>query len=294
MSVELRSPSFSYGEAFSRNLGIVSRLEQSLLAQACVGLAGTGGVGGAYAVTLARMGVGRFHLADFDCFELVNFNRQQGATIKNLGRPKTAVIREQILDINPTAQVTVFDQGLSPKNLSDFLTSTNLVMDGLDAFAVSIRRQLHQACQAHRLHAIAAGPLGLTASLHVFGPGSMSFEDYFDFESCRNFEEEMIAFILGTSPALLHRKHIDPRSISLKDKRGPSLAPAIELCAALACAQALRILTLRGPAFLAPRYLQFDALNHRLVKRYLPLGNRHPWQRLKRRWALKLLGKNPP
>jgi molybdopterin/thiamine biosynthesis adenylyltransferase len=188
--------------------------------------------------------------------------------------------------------VTVFDQGLSPANLSEFLASTNLVMDGLDAFAVAVRRQLHQACEAHRLHAIASGPLGLTATLHVFGPGSMSFEDYFDFGSCRNFEEEMIAFVVGTSPARLHRQQIDPQSVSLKGKRGPSLAPAIELCAAIACAQALRILTLRGPAFLAPRYLQFDALNHRLVKHYLPFGNRHPWQKLKRRWALKLYGEN--
>ena len=75
---------FSYDEAFSRNLGWVTELEQQTLRRKCVAIAGMGGVGGAYLLTLTRLGVGGFHIADLDRFEIVNFNRQAGATLDSL------------------------------------------------------------------------------------------------------------------------------------------------------------------------------------------------------------------
>jgi tRNA A37 threonylcarbamoyladenosine dehydratase len=57
---------FSYEEAFSRNLGWVTSAEQERLRDARVCIAGLGGVGGIYLLTLARLGVGRFSIADFD------------------------------------------------------------------------------------------------------------------------------------------------------------------------------------------------------------------------------------
>ena len=54
--------------------------------------------------------MGKFHLADPDTFELVNFNRQSGATVPNLGRLKTDVARETVLAINPEAEIEVFEQ----------------------------------------------------------------------------------------------------------------------------------------------------------------------------------------
>ena len=79
---------FSYREAFDRNIGWITEQEQDLLARKRVAIAGLGGVGGAHLLTLTRLGIGRFNLADFDHFELHNFNRQVGANVQSIGRSK--------------------------------------------------------------------------------------------------------------------------------------------------------------------------------------------------------------
>jgi tRNA A37 threonylcarbamoyladenosine dehydratase len=57
---------FSYAQAFDRNIGWVTEPEQQLLRAKRIAIAGLGGVGGAHLLTLARLGIGGFHLADFD------------------------------------------------------------------------------------------------------------------------------------------------------------------------------------------------------------------------------------
>ena len=79
---------FSYDEAFSRNLGWVTVAEQARLKASRVCIAGLGGVGGVYLLTLARMGIGAFSIAEFDTYALANFNRQVGATLSSIDRPK--------------------------------------------------------------------------------------------------------------------------------------------------------------------------------------------------------------
>lgn len=86
--------SWSYSEAFSRNLGLISPSEQEKLRQSRVAVLGLGGVGGVNLVTLARLGIGRFTIADPDTFELANFNRQYGAMVSTiLGR----YVRQRLL-----------------------------------------------------------------------------------------------------------------------------------------------------------------------------------------------------
>jgi len=70
---------FDYKVAFSRNIGWVTEAEQSRLRSKRIAIAGMGGVGGGHLLTLTRLGVGAFNIADFDAFELANFNRQAGA-----------------------------------------------------------------------------------------------------------------------------------------------------------------------------------------------------------------------
>src|SRR5262252_10354160 len=94
-----------YGQAFRRNIGLMSEEDQARLRHACVGVVGAGGVGGLHLLALTRMGVGRFHLADFDTFELGNFNRQFGATVDTLGQPKIDVMAKMAEAINPHVQV---------------------------------------------------------------------------------------------------------------------------------------------------------------------------------------------
>jgi tRNA A37 threonylcarbamoyladenosine dehydratase len=83
---------FNYEQAFQRTLGWVTEEELLTLRQKRVAIAGVGGVGGGYALTLARLGIGNLTIADPDTFELANFNRQVGANIATIGRSKAEVI----------------------------------------------------------------------------------------------------------------------------------------------------------------------------------------------------------
>src|SRR5689334_21758885 len=100
---------FSYYLAFDRNIGWLTEWEQAALRGKRVAIAGMGGVGGGYLLTLARLGVGALHISDFDRFELGNFNRQAGAMMRILGRPKAEVLEEMARDINPEIRIRRFD-----------------------------------------------------------------------------------------------------------------------------------------------------------------------------------------
>src|SRR4051812_32777998 len=91
-SPEITRPAFDYDRAFGSNIGWVTGSEQALLRNKRVAIAGLGGVGGVHLLTLARLGISNFVIADLDRFELHNFNRQIGATTHTIGRTKVEVL----------------------------------------------------------------------------------------------------------------------------------------------------------------------------------------------------------
>ena len=112
---------FDYAEAFSRNIGWITEAEQQVLRAKRVALAGMGGVGAHYLLTLTRLGIGRFNISDFDVYELGNFNRQAGATLSHLNQPKVDVMAGMALDINPELDLRRFPDGVTGDNIDDFL-----------------------------------------------------------------------------------------------------------------------------------------------------------------------------
>ena len=162
---------FDYFEAFSRNIGWVTRSEQTLLGQKRIAIAGLGGVGGGHLLTLCRLGLTRFHLADFDQFELANFNRQAGAAMSSLGRPKLDVMCAQASDINPQVQITRFPDGVKADNLDKFLEGVDVFVDGLDFFAFEIRRAMFAACAAKGIPAVTAAPFPMGQRCSIFYRG---------------------------------------------------------------------------------------------------------------------------
>jgi tRNA A37 threonylcarbamoyladenosine dehydratase len=113
-------PAFSYPLAFVRNLGWVTPAEQGILRSKRIAIAGMGGVGGVHLLTLARLGIGAFHIADFDRFDLANFNRQVGATVTTLDLPKVDVLATLARDINPELQLALFRDGVHHGNMPAF------------------------------------------------------------------------------------------------------------------------------------------------------------------------------
>lgn len=282
---------FDYDAAFSRNIGWVTVAEQQALRGKRVAIAGMGGVGGVHLLTLARLGIGAFNIADFDTFDVVNFNRQAGAVVSALGRPKVDVLAEMAADINPGLALRRFPQGVSQDNLDDFLRGVDLYVDGLDFFAFEARRATFAACHRLGIPAVTAAPLGMGTALLVFLPGGMSFEDYFCLEGCDK-DEMSVRFLLGLSPAMLQRGYLaDPSRVNLAEQRGPSTIAACQLCAGVTATEALKILLGRGTLRAAPHGYQFDAYRQRFVHTWRPGGNRNPLQRLGLWIARKQLAK---
>lgn len=273
------SVSFDYDAAFSRNVGWVTEDEQSRLHGKRVAIAGMGGVGGSHLLTLVRLGIGAFNIADFDTFDIVNFNRQAGATMSSLARPKLGVMAERAKDINPGLDIQAFPEGVTLDNLDRFLEGVDLYVDGLDFFAFDARRATFAACRRLGIPAVTAAPLGMGTAVLVFLPDSLSFDDYFCFDGCD--EEEMaIRFLLGLSPAMLQRGYlVDPSRVNLAEHRGPSTVAACELCAGVTAVESLKILLGRGTVRPAPHGFQFDAYRQRFVRTWRPGGNRNPLQR---------------
>ena len=273
-------PVFSYDEAFGRNLGWVTPAEQQALRGKRVAIAGLGGVGGVHVLTLARLGVGKMHLADYDVFDLANFNRQIGASVSTLGQPKIEVLAGMARDINPDIELRLFSEGVSAGNLDAFLAGVDVFVDGLDFFAFEARERTFAACRAAGIPAITAAPLGMGVAVLNFVPEGMSFEDYFRLDGVPE-SEKRVRFLLGLSPAMLQRRYLaDPSFLDLARNRGPSTAMACQLCAGVAATEALKFLLKRGRIHAAPVGLQFDAYQGKLKRTWRPWGNRNPLQRI--------------
>ncbi len=283
---------FSYDQAFSRNIGWVTEAEQARLRKKRVAIGGLGGVGGIHLLTLARLGVGAFTIGDFDTFDIVNFNRQAGAVMSTLGRPKSEALAEMVRDINPELDLRVFHDGIQPENIDAFLEGVDVYVDGLDFFAFSARRQTFAACERKGIPVVTAAPLGLGTALLVFAPGGMSYEDYFGFEGCDEMEMA-IRFLVGLSPAMLQRGYVaDMSRVDLAARKGPSCIAACQLCAGVAAVETLKLLLDRPGVRLAPWGSQFDAYRMRYIRTWRPLGHRNPLQRLMRSLVRQQLAKS--
>jgi molybdopterin/thiamine biosynthesis adenylyltransferase len=273
-------PAFSYDEAFARNIGWVTTSEQDRLRNSRIAIAGLGGVGGSHLITLTRLGIGAFHVADFDAFSLANFNRQAGANVDTLDVPKIEATSAMARAINPTLDLKLFPEGVTTDNIDRFLDGVDLYVDGLDYFAVPIRRAVFARCAELGIPAVTCAPLGMGVALLTFMPGGMTFEEYFRLEG-RTPDEQAIRFLLGLSPRLLQRGYlVDATRVNFAERRGPSTIMACELCAGVAATESLKILLRRGPIRSAPHGVHFDAYRQRLVHTWRPWGNANPIQKV--------------
>ena len=271
---------FSYRDAFARNIGWVTQAEQDILRHKRIAIAGMGGVGGVHLLTLARLGIGAFNIADFDHFGIANFNRQVGATLSTLGQPKVDVLAAMARDINPELDIKCFPDGVNETNLEAFFDGVDLYVDGLDFFAFGARQATFAACARLGIPAITAAPLGMGTALLNFMPGKMTFEEYFGWGNLPE-DEKALRFLVGLAPAVLHGAYlVQPSAVSLEQKRGPSTIMGCQLCAGAAATEALKILLDRGRVLAAPHGVHFDAFRNKLVRTWRPGGNRNPLQRL--------------
>jgi len=98
---------------------------------ATVGIAGVGGLGSAVAVALARTGIGRLILADYDVVEPSNLNRQQYFA-DQIGMPKVVALKANLTRINPDVQVAVFLGKLDRENIPQVFAPVDILVEAFD------------------------------------------------------------------------------------------------------------------------------------------------------------------
>ena len=131
--------------SFSRTEMLIGTEGLNKLKNSKVAVFGIGGVGTFVVEGLARSGVGFFVLVDDDDICLTNINRQIHATRKTVGKPKVDVMKERILEINPKAQVEVFQELYNAESAEKMLSAEySYVVDAIDM--VSSKLDLIERC----------------------------------------------------------------------------------------------------------------------------------------------------
>ena len=124
---------------FSRTELLLGKEAMERLSNARVAVFGIGGVGGYVCEALVRSGIGTLDLIDDDKVCLTNLNRQIIATRKTVGKYKTEVMKERILDINPKAVVNIHNCFFLPENADEFpFEKYDYVVDAVDTVTAKI------------------------------------------------------------------------------------------------------------------------------------------------------------
>ena len=139
-----------------RQTSLIGNDATDLLKNSAVLVFGVGGVGSFAAEALARCGIGKIVLVDFDTVSVSNINRQLIADTSTVGEKKTSVMKSRIQKINPECNVIEKDTFVTPENASDIILSANadFVVDAIDN--VSAKTAIIQVCKENGIKIISS------------------------------------------------------------------------------------------------------------------------------------------
>jgi molybdopterin-synthase adenylyltransferase len=155
-------------ERYVRNMRTFSLGDQAALLKAHAGVIGLGGLGGTVVEILARMGLGHLTLIDGDRFEDSNLNRQLLSSVTNLTTSKAEAARQRVSQINPSIDLAVHAQFLSPENAAALLAGCDVVVDCLDN--LRNRFQAEDACRSIGCPLVSAAVAGSSGHLTTIFP----------------------------------------------------------------------------------------------------------------------------
>ena len=104
---------------------------QETLERSTVAVCGLGGLGSNIAIALARAGVGRLILIDFDRVDLANLNRQQ-YKVCQIGQPKVQALSENLLEIAPYLEILAHDCRITEENFRELLAGADVICEAFD------------------------------------------------------------------------------------------------------------------------------------------------------------------
>lgn len=273
--------SFNYKEAFKRNLGLVTSDELEVLRRSRIALPGMGGVGGSHLIQLVRAGIGKFNIADFDVFDLGNFNRQYGATMSTIGKEKVHVMKDLAIDVNPEVDVQTFRNGVNAQNMDNFLKDVDLVIDTIDVFQQKMRRQIFKEAQKRNIPIITCGPISFGTAYFTSLPEGPEYDDFLQVNDEMSEDELLIHFLVALTPKFFQAQYYINEYIDIAKGQVPSSSSGISLSTGVAVTEAIKILLKRPHLKPLPYVHHIDIYLNRHATTKLPLGNRSWLQKIK-------------
>lgn len=282
-------PSF-YLKRTDRNLGWLSKQEQSRLCRTTIGVAGCGGMGAQLAEKFLRLGVGEIRIADTEVFDASNINRQFGAQRNTIGQNKALVTAKLLRNICDDTELVVYPQGITPATVSNFVSGCDVICDEIEFWAVGSRMLLHRKARQEEIPVFNCNTVGFGTRLFLFTPQSTTMEEVLglDYEIAIDFEQRFLKkhislaevrrmmgkILQGLVPELPHysSKEKGPRSKKMIDSRlqeegkAPIIATNPPMATGFMADRVLLYLLRKWGAELSvpatpemPAYLYFDA-----------------------------------
>ncbi len=104
---------------------------QARISEATVAICGLGGLGSNIAIALARAGIGRLILIDFDRVDLTNLHRQQYKT-SQIGMYKTDALKDNLYEISPYTHIVTYTEQITEGNMGELLSSADIICEAFD------------------------------------------------------------------------------------------------------------------------------------------------------------------
>lgn len=244
---------YNYSEAVSRNIGILSEVEQKIISKQKVAIAGCGAEGGILALSLARLGIKSFNLADPKSFDLVDMNRQV-CEIDDLRRNKCKVLKEKILNINPNARVKIFTKGLTRGAIPNFLNKVDFVIDALDYEKPELSILLQKSASEKDLYVFSGVSVGYGCNIFCFSPKGMGIEEFL---KKREFSWA------PKLPSYINKKIF--KEVIHGEKPAPVIIIGVLAMASLLLTEIIKFITGKQPTTL-PSYLHLDLRELKIEK----------------------------
>lgn len=159
-----------YEDLVTRNAGYVDADTQARIAGQRLLIAGCG-IGSSLAICATRMGFRNFLLVDGDTVDVHNLNRQFYEAA-DIGRLKVEALRDQILRINPAADVQLMAANLGPSNTDQAVRGADLIFDTVDFLDLKAILNLHESAHIHQKPIFTALSVGFGALVWYFPAGS--------------------------------------------------------------------------------------------------------------------------
>jgi len=258
----------NYYEMFDRNIGVFTQEEQSKLKGKKIGIMGCGGMGGISAQIIARTGIENMILADPEKFEVVNINNQFTAFKTTIGENKAKVTAKMVSAINPKINLEIYDEGLTDKNVENIVKSVNIIFDCIDYNALYYSYILNKSAKKEGKYVLAPQAIGYGASVLVFDPNSLSFNEYMGLND--NMSKEQIDnFIVAPDKyAPIIPSYIDKdimQKVVNKSIPIPNIALAQTLATSIMVSEAIIILLNKRKPITVPNVIAIDLLENKYL-----------------------------